>query len=62
MGKDRLRACTGKGKCDFCGNSSTHAKTCPWAYVPEPWSKARYKQRRLSLLIKLKSIIKIIKA
>ena len=54
------RAITKKGGCPDCGNSATHAKTCPWAWVPEPNSKARYKQRRLSWFVKLNAIIKII--
>lgn len=58
----KLRAVSRKGACPDCGNTATHAKTCPWAYVPEPDSKARFKERRLSWRKKLEAIIKIIKA
>ena len=57
-----LRAYSRKGTCKDCGNSDTHTKTCAWAYIPEPDSKARYKQRRLSWYVKLKAIIQIIKS
>jgi hypothetical protein len=55
----KLRAYTKKGCCLDCGNSSTHKKTCPWAYVPEPDSKARYKKNLR--FWKIKAIIKILK-
>ena len=58
----KLRAVSRKGRCSDCGNMATHAKTCPWAYIPETNSKARFKERRLDWSVKLKAIIKIIKA
>jgi len=37
----KLRKITRKAGCSECGNMSTHKKTCLYAYVPEPDSRAR---------------------